>query len=221
MTQSWTNPWRSRRVILLLALGAAVLLGLSQTRLAAAEPKPADKAAESKKGPLGSPSLDDALLDDLDNELLDGAGDLKDRTRKKPADPAGPDKPADRATIDGEDVGMAGEDDPLAYIGQEMQELESTIPQSARRIRTEHLQQRVIEDLSKLIEQAQQQQQAAQQSASQKDQKQKTGKRQTVKQSKPNSAGTRARIRTSRPATAPTAWARPKMPVRIPSWSKG
>jgi hypothetical protein len=86
-------------------------------------------------------------------------------------------------------VGMAGEDDPLAYIGQEMQELESIVTQSAKRIRTEQLQQRVIEDLGKLIEQAQQQQRSAQQSASQKDKKQQTGKRQTVQQSKPNAGG--------------------------------
>jgi hypothetical protein len=136
----WTNPWRLLETILLLALGAAFLLAMPQRRSAAAEPQPpVDKPAETKKS---SPSLDDALLDDLDNELLDGAGDLKDRPRKKPADPA--DKPADRTPIDGEDVGMAGEDDPLAYIGQEMQELESIIPQSAKRIRTEHLQQRVL-----------------------------------------------------------------------------
>src|SRR6185295_6923188 len=69
-----------------------------------------------------------------------------------------------------------------------MQELESIITQSAKRIRTEQLQQRVIEDLSKLIEQAQQQQRAAQQS-SQKDKKQQTGKRQMVQQPKPGSTG--------------------------------
>lgn len=186
-----TNRWSSGWAIVCVALCAMCWLVVSLERSCpAAEPKPpADKPAEIKKSPPGSSNLDDALLDDLNNDLLEGAGDLKDRPRKKVVDPAGStDKPAEQPPIDGEDVGMAGEDDPLAYIGQEMQELEGIITQSAKRIRTEQLQQRVIEDLSKLIEQAQQQR-SAQQSASQKDKKQQSGKRQTVKQSKSKSAG--------------------------------
>lgn len=182
---------RFSTALVCLALCATCWLAPPPLRFARAdESRPSgEKPAESKKSPPASPNLDDALLDDLNNDLLEGAGDLKDRSRKKPAAPAGAsDKPSDQPPIDGEDVGMAGEDDPLAYIGQEMQELESIITQNAKRIRTQQLQDRVIEDLGKLIEQAQQQQQAAQQS-SQKDKKQQSGKRQTVKQSKPNSAG--------------------------------
>lgn len=186
-----TNNERVGAAIVCVALCATCWLvpSLSRSALADETRSSGDEPAESKKGPPASSNLDDALLDDLNSDLLEGAGDLKDRPRKKPAEPAGAsDKLSDQPPIDGEDIGMAGEDDPLAYIGQEMQELESIITQTAKRIRTEQLQQRVIEDLSKLIEQAQQQQQAAQQS-SQKDKKQQTGKRQTVKQSKPSSAG--------------------------------
>ena len=179
-----TNKWGSRWAIVCVALCATYWLASPLVCFClAAEPKPpGDKSAEAKKNPPSSSNLDDALLDDLNNDLLEDAGDLKDRPRKKSADPAGStDKPSEQSPID-------GEDDPLAYIGQEMQELESIITQSAKRIRTEQLQQRVIEDLSKLIEQAQQQR-SAQQSSSQKDKKQQTGKRQSVQQSKANSAG--------------------------------
>ena len=58
------------------------------------------------------PALDEALLKDLDNELLDGAGDLKCPANKpKSADDAAP---GDVPPIDGEDIGMPSEDaDPL------------------------------------------------------------------------------------------------------------
>ena len=75
--------------------------------------------------PSRSRSLDDALLNDLDNELLEGAGEAKKPTDpskvspkggsdEKKRDPQG-DKRADDATdTDGEDVGMPAEDaDPL------------------------------------------------------------------------------------------------------------
>jgi hypothetical protein len=136
-------------------------------------------------------SIDDALLKDLDNELLEGAGDLKDRPAdKRPRGERPGQQPPDGTEPDGDDSDMPStDDDPLLTISQEMRSVEGLIPEQAKRPHAEQLQQRIIMDLSQLIEQAQKQR--AQQQASQaKGGKQQTAKRQSVKQSKPSGGGT-------------------------------
>ena len=140
--------------------------------------KPSENRSDGK-------SLDDALLEDLDNELLEGAGDLKNR----PAEKNSSQRPADSRGPDGQDDGMpSSDDDPLQSIGQEMRSVESLIPQAAKRPDAEQLQERIIMDLAQLIEQAQQQR-AQQQAAQAKKGKQQTNKRQSVQQSKPMGGG--------------------------------
>ena len=117
------------------------LLGISPgTSTSAADPPAKSKAtAPAVKGPESSP-LDDALLKDLDNELLEGAGDLKESSgnKRSPLDPSG---------VDGEDLGMGSEDDdPLSAIGQEMRSVESLIPTPAKRPHAEQLQERIVAD---------------------------------------------------------------------------
>ncbi len=158
--------------------------------LVAAEGKsqnpPRSKSATDKRSE--SQSLDDALLKDLDNELLEGAGALRDRPKPKPQspNPAASDKDADvpppPAEAAGEDIGMPSEDaDPLARIGHKMRSLEGLIPRPADQERAEQLQKGIVEDLRKLIEEAQRR--SAQQSAAQKSKRdQQTAKRQNVKQ---------------------------------------
>ena len=53
-------------------------------------PKPGQEPTAEAKPKSAQKSLDDALLEDLDNELLEGLGDLKDRPT-----PSEPDGPAD------------------------------------------------------------------------------------------------------------------------------
>lgn len=146
-------------------------------------------AQQKPDKPVAS-DLDDALLKDLDNELLEGAGDLKAPPRPKPA-ASKPDKPKAAAdepappAIDGEDVGMPGEDDdPLVHISQEMRSLEELIPRSGKRPHAEAIQNRVLEDLSRLIEQAESQRNQ-QKSSSQKKQEQQKQVAERKKQEQP------------------------------------
>jgi hypothetical protein len=158
----------------------AIVFALVPTMAVQAQQKP-DKPAAS--------DLDDALLKDLDNELLEGAGDLKAPPKPKPAVEK-PDKPpaADDSAppaIDGEDVGMPAEnDDPLVHISQEMRSLEELIPRSGKRPHTEAIQNRVLDDLSRLIEQAESQRNQ-QKSSSQKKQEQQKQVAERKKQQQP------------------------------------
>lgn len=124
-------------------------------------------------------SVDDALLEDLDNELLDGI-DLKDK-KTKPATGK-----SDRAPADGNDSSAAdGPDpnkDPLGYISQEMRDAEASIPERRKQALTQALQQRIVDNLAQLIEQAEQQQAQQQQSSQKSSQEQQSAKRQSVKQ---------------------------------------
>ncbi len=148
---------------------------------AAAEQKTI-KSAPGKKQPRSN--IDDDLLKELDNELLEGAGDLK-RPPAKPKDPAAADKGKGVAEPDaaGEDIGQPSEDDPLLHISQEMRSVESLIPEQQKREHAVQLQQRIVEDLVKLIDQAEKQR--AQQQASGKNKKQQpSSKRESVQQPK-------------------------------------
>ncbi len=193
----WTNP-RSLGLSVCAVIAALAIHAARTGAAAEAEPK-------APKQPQSS-SLDDALLDDLDNELLEGVGNLKDR-------PA-PDKPG-AARSDGKpsetggeaeviDDTMPGDDaDPLVRVSHEMRSVEELISKRASRPHAEQLQERIVDQLARLIEQAEQQR-AQQSSSSSKGKKQRsTAKRQSVKQPK-QSAGNSGRD-SSKPAPDSTS----------------
>ncbi len=162
--------------------------GMLLSRCAAAEPEAKKEPAADKK--VLRPGLDDALLKDLDNELLEGAGDLKDKPKPKPT----PDKQGDaqkplQQGDEGEDVGMPSADaDPLVRISQEMRSVENWISEQAKHGVARQMQQRVVEDLARLIDQAEKQ--ASQKQSSSKSKKQQgTAKRQGVQQPKQQPGG--------------------------------
>jgi hypothetical protein len=153
--------------------------------LSAAVLYPAFAADPAQGPPVPAPSLDDTLLQDLDNELLEGAGDPKQPTRPDGRDGEPPGEGTARP-VDPDQViddTMPAEDaDPLVHISQEMRTVEEWIPQSARRSHAEQVQQRILDDLARLIEQAENQR--AQSSSSQKksSQSRSTAERRNVQQ---------------------------------------
>ena len=172
-------------VLRLCAVSAAVFLVAANHAWAAdAEPNSEKRA--------GASTLDDALLDDLDNELLDGVDDLKDG--RMPLEPGekhdhddAPDAEGQSTIID--DPAAGGQDaDPLLRVSQEMRNVEELIPRRASRPHAEQLQELIVDELARLIEQAEQQR--AQQSSSKSKQKQEqaTRQRQSVQQPKPSAA---------------------------------
>ncbi|QDU96809.1 hypothetical protein [Lignipirellula cremea] len=101
------------------------------------------------------PSLDKQVLEDLDlgdDDLLEGLDDLPLRPPTQPTQPQG-DNPAELA---GEDLGQELEN-PLLRIGQRMRQAETRISQRDTSQQTQQLQQDIVADLAKLIEQMQQQ----------------------------------------------------------------
>jgi hypothetical protein len=167
------------KLFLVFALSVLGLAG--RCDIVAAEPETKGAKPRSDKPKPQSTDLDDALLKDLDNELLEGAGDAK-----KPA-PAKSEGEKPRSADEGEDVDMPSEEaDPLVYISQEMRTVEELIPKATSRTHAEELQRRIVSDLERLIEQAEQQR-ASQQASSQKKKSSASNKRENVKQSKPGS----------------------------------
>ncbi len=171
-----------------LAAAAALTLLLGMPPICAAEPDPVPppddlpRAVKASAQPaLDDSSLDDALLDELDNELLEGAGDMPLPKQPKPGQSA---NPADAGATESIDEMQPGEhDDPLVHISQEMRMVEEFLPQAARRGHAEQLQHRIVDDLERLIAQAEAQQ--SQQSSSSKQQKSKaTSERKKVQQPK-------------------------------------
>jgi hypothetical protein len=186
------------RRVLAVALLAMVV---GQGRAPALAQQAPSKSPSSKSQ---APSADDALLQDLDNELLDGLGEVEKKpaakrnppaaksTENKPPGQNQPGEPADRPLdrpldqpVDGEDAGQpSAEQDPLGYISQQMRDVESLIPEPGKHAHAEDLQRRIVDDLARLIEQAQKQQQSqSKQQGSQ--QKQQSAQRQSVQQPKP------------------------------------
>jgi len=165
----WSRAMRGlSRIAVVFCAMSVVLVAMPLTRGA---PPPAQAPSD----------LDDALLKDLDNELLDGAGDLKQKPAKNPPETA-PAGEADGPMIDGEDVGMpSAEQDPLGYISQEMRSVERLIPQG-KRGPAQQMQQRILEDLTKLIEQAQKQADSQQQLQNQQQNQRQSSQRQKVQQ---------------------------------------
>lgn len=191
MTKVRTIHDRNGRLNVVLAVCAAVLLVQLTARTWAAEPGTAPGNTPAEQPTKSEPGVDDDLLKDLDNELLEGAGDLKVRPNKPPMTKEPGKAAPDESPIDGEDVGMPGEEqDPLLHVSQEMRSAEEWIPQRNRRTAAEQVQQRIVENLTRLIQQAEQQQQQQSQQSSKSSQKQPQGsQRQSAKQSKPSSGG--------------------------------
>jgi hypothetical protein len=172
--------------IVLAILCVAVLLPAwpSLRRCRAEEPKAEQQPPAAEKS--DPKPLDKALLDDLDNELLEGLGDLEQRPDKKspaksPEDDAAEPQPLEQP--EGEDVEMpSAEEDPLDYISREMRRAEELIPKHDRRAQAEKLHRQIVDDLARLIDQAEQQR--ARQQASKSQQQQQTARRQSVQQPK-------------------------------------
>ena len=98
-------------------------------------------------------SLDEQLLDDLDNELLKGAGkDAAKNDDEQPSDD-GPDSD-DEATGD-------AEQNPFSRVARQMRVAEGLIPKPKSGDKTVELQERIVADLAKIIEQVRKQSQAS------------------------------------------------------------
>ncbi|MEX0679013.1 MAG: hypothetical protein WD063_18205 [Pirellulales bacterium] len=187
-----------------LAIAVLLLAWPSAWRLAAAEgqskPNQEPEAASQTEG--ARRSLDDELLEDLDNELLEGVGDLKDRPGKSEPRATSPEAKPSEQPLDAQEVDMAGtDDDPLGYISQEMRMAERLIPQQGKRTHAEQLQRRIVEDLARLIDDAERQR--AQQQSSKSKQGRQTARRESVKQPK-SSTGRSAGQNSNQPAADST-----------------
>jgi len=124
-------------------------------------------AAEAPRPAADRPSTDEMLQDSLDNELLQGL----DIPARPEAAPSPAPKPADTASdldqqlLDqlgaGEDLGQSSPD-PLVTIGRRMRLAESLISRQVTSQKTQRVQQQVIEDLERLIEEMKKQCQGGQ-----------------------------------------------------------
>ena len=157
--------------------------GCARKRKPAAQgrPKPVAKAGKPT-APVSS--LDNALLEDLDNELLDGVKDLPVKKRPSPSGGKTPDgaKPSDNpddrpnkkesgqedadqaATGEADDESeemtagdAAGDEEPLARIGGQMRTVEKQLQRQQAAGNTEQLQGQILSDLTALIKKLEQQ----------------------------------------------------------------
>lgn len=140
----------------------------------AEQPRPADRAAAEK-------SLDEKLLENLDNELLEGAG--------RPADAADEaSKPPDAGALEGEDAGDESDEQPLSRVGRRMMSVRRAIPRVESARRTAQAQEEIVQDLAKLIEQLEKQCPGGACDKPGSSGGQKTAGRKPVSQSKPGTA---------------------------------
>lgn len=115
-------------------------------------------------------SLDDALLEDLDSDLTKPAQVHKPAQKKeKQARDSGETRDAEPLSrrglddellegLEGEDVGRgAANENPLVRLNQRMKQVERRIAETRSDEKTQHLQKEIADDLSKLIEQLEQQ----------------------------------------------------------------
>jgi hypothetical protein len=128
-------------------------------------------------------SLDEQLLQDLDNELLP-AGDQPAPKRGGKDSARDDDAAEDPDAATGEDLGEHGDEDILSRIGDKMRKAEGLIERQKSPEKAQQLQDEVVSDLAKLIDQLRER--AQQQSSSSKSQ-QKTAQRQQVNQPKSSS----------------------------------
>ncbi|HUY31256.1 MAG TPA: hypothetical protein VMV69_00640 [Pirellulales bacterium] len=124
-------------------------------------PKSADRARDK--------SLDDELLKGLADETVEGLDVTKDEA--KPPDHRQPGDDLDdellRGLGDGEDVTLAGGQDPLSDISGRMREVERLIAEADAGESTQGKQREIAEEMEKLIRQLRKRCQACKQSSSQ------------------------------------------------------
>ncbi len=113
----------------------------------------ADQGAGSAEAPSkpAASSLDDLLLDDLNNQLLEGL-DLPSAKPMTEAAGAGANLPPLDQVGRGEDLG-AESSDPFLVIGRQMRTAEELIGRRDASAATRRIQQQIIEDIERLIEQ--------------------------------------------------------------------
>jgi hypothetical protein len=201
-------PARCSRFLHAASLTGLTLLmpcgNVSVKRLQAAEPaaKPAVRTMKPKPAPAApTNSLDDALLKDLDNELLEGVNDPPAKRPSRANQPADTktrdgqsddeqstkgDKPAaddaHEEAIEGEDIGGKPEE-PLMRIGQQMRTVERLIERQTAGAKAEQLQEQIVADLTELIKKLEEQSQNSQSSSDSKPQTpRQTASRDQVKQ---------------------------------------
>src|SRR5215213_8208720 len=108
----------TRRMLLDIRSSMSYLFGLALAVVVFSKPATAEPTTTDK------PSLDEQLLNDLDNELLEGLDDLpQPKKSKQSTEPEGAPKEAA-----GEDLGKPSEDDPLARVAHQMRQAERLIP---------------------------------------------------------------------------------------------
>jgi len=161
-------------VFLATCLTTCIPLAVSQVAPAADPPSPATKPAAK--------SLDDELLQGLDNKLQGGAADKPAAdSAKKPADTPAPHAPDQKPSAEkkpsplvdpldeqlenslnaGEDLGSAGEGqkNPLAKIVVKMRQVQQRLAENKSDSLTQNEQKRISDELKSLVDQLAQQQQ--------------------------------------------------------------
>jgi hypothetical protein len=147
--------------------------------------------AEAPSKPAAS-SLDDLLLDDLSNRLLEGLDLPSAKPKTEPAGAGADLRPLDQVGR-GEDLG-AESSDPFLVIGRQMRTAEELIVQRDASAVTRRIQQQIVQDIERLIEQMSKQCAGAQSASSQQ-------AASPEKQAKPGSkAGSGEHPGTSKPA---------------------
>jgi len=103
-------------------------------------------------------SLDDLLLDDLDNELLKGLGNKAAEGQGLPPgqdvvrpEPSGLDRRLLEQLGQGEDLGNE-KSDPFLQIGEQMRTVEELISRRDTSEKTQRMQQQIVDDIEKLID---------------------------------------------------------------------
>ena len=195
----------------LFSLFAGLLLAPAESR--AVEPKKPEKAAARSK-------LDDALLEglgDAEDEAIDAeqAKDAK-QAKKAPAQDESQSKPpAEKGKAraasedlddellkgldDGEDIGPGGDkgqvgasDNPFADLSRRMHEVESRIAQTRSDDETQKLQDKIANDLRKLIKELERRKKSSASSSSSSNKDQQTAEREKVNQPETGGAGQQA-----------------------------
>jgi len=175
-----TQRFSAHAAVCLVAIG----LVLAEAPALAGDPPATDK-----------PSLDEQLLKDLDNELLEGLDDLpkpKSPKQGRDGDAAPGDEPA------GEDMGDAGEDDPLARVARQMRQAERLIPAPEHTTKATKTQQEIVGSLEDLIKQLEKQCQKSGSSSSSKPGSPQAAQRESIKQPQPKPG------QTSKPSDNPS-----------------
>jgi hypothetical protein len=131
-----------------IALAAIFLFGV--TPVMAQDPSESDVPADENK------TLDQQLLEGLDSGLLD---DLEGLSPDRDAT-AGEDRQSDLDAdltdqlLEGDDIGMGDDVDPLTRIARRMQVAQERIRTKRTAATTQRVQQQIIDELAKMIEEA-------------------------------------------------------------------